>query len=153
MLAVDPVGLVAALGEAEQVVPVEGRSAADSPVGASTVALAVSLVAIAAAEAGAAVVPGFAGVSTGDAVLGQLGFARLGFASWKQASFAQADRVVLAGRAGLGCSAASSHVALPGDVAAPVAVHVPVAGLAAAAVAAVAVAGLELAAAAVVGVA
>lgn len=80
MVAVEPVEPVAGVGEAEQAVLVEAGSAADSPVAVSTAALAVSPAAIAAAEAGVLAVPGFAGVSTGDAVLAQLGFARSGFA-------------------------------------------------------------------------
>ena len=142
--------LVEVLEEAEQAAPVEVRSAADSPVGVSTAALAVSLVVIAVAEAGEVAVPGFAEVLTGDAALAQLGFAHWDFAFWKQASFAlggRADRIVLAGRAGLGCSAVNSRVALQGDVAVPVAAPVVGPAVAAAAAAAVVAAvGLELAA-------
>lgn len=147
-VAVEP---AAVLVEAEQAVSVGVRSAADSPVGVLTAALAVSLVAIAAAGAEVLAVPGFAAVSTGDAAVAQLDFARSDSASWKQASSAREDRVVLAGRVGLGCSAANLHAASPGDAAVPVAAHAPAVGLVvvAAAVAGL-VAGLELAAAAVV---
>lgn len=77
MVAAVAAGPVVVVGEAEQPVPVEVRSAADSPVGVSTVALAASLVATAVAEAEALAVPGSAGASTGNAVLAQVGFARL----------------------------------------------------------------------------
>ena len=159
MVAVELVGPVAALGEAEQAVPVEVHFAADLPAGASTAVLAASLVVIAVAEAVVVAVPGFAGVLTGDAAVAQLDFARLDFAFWKQASFAlgdQVDRIVLAGQAGLDCSVANSHVALPSDIAVPVAVPAaPVAAVAVVAAAGLVAAavGLEHAAAAAVAVA